>query len=659
MSVNEQCNEKQKIAFFVKEGNDTFLNAIIEALSSEYDTKKVVIPLAYDFSLIDKWMEWANICWFEWCDELVIYGSHLELAAKRTILCRLHSYEAFTYYPTKVQWDQIDTLIFVADHIRQYVIETFGVKGEKAVTIPNGVNMDLWEFKNQTHGFHIAYVGYINYKKGPLLLLQAFESIHRFDPRYKLFIAGEIQDPRYTLYFKQMIKELSLENHIFFEGWQHDLNAWLNDKHYILCCSVLESQNMSVMQAMAKGIRPLIHNFVGAKSIYSEEMIWNSVHELPGMLHAETYDSNTYRNYIDSHYSLKIQFKKINDLLHHVTVSSKSKPPSNMSKPTPTNHFNYNVYWNQRLNSNFSIESVGYWGLGTLYNQLLYKKRVDMLDLSFSKLFSRSKKLRILELGPGTGIFTDFFKDKGVSEYHAIDITKISTEKLTEKYPYFCFIHGDISEAQNYHGPYDLIFASNVLLHITSEDKFTNTIKNISEHLKSDGYCILLDPISIINAKSESQHVIIRDQSYIENVLQQHQLHLYAMLPLFYFMNYPFDRAILKTRAHLAYELFNCIGKLFLDTSISNDEKQLIGSYLIDREKQIIHKKGYGLSEKFLIIQKADPETSIQPSSDPFIDIEATNTTLESLRISLASLSLQSKEYLETIDSYLLRLESE
>ena len=101
--------------------------------------------------------------------------------------------------------------------------------------------------------------------KGPMLLLQAFKALIDKDSRYKLFIAGTFQDARYQLYFKQMIDELRLTDSVQFDGWQDDMNQYLEDKHYLICTSLLESQHMSAMEAMAKGIKPLIHNFTAQR----------------------------------------------------------------------------------------------------------------------------------------------------------------------------------------------------------------------------------------------------------------------------------------------------------------------------------------------------------------------------------------------------------
>lgn len=308
IDISDSTGSK-KIKVFVKTGLDTFIDDIIHDLSDKYDVKKVIVT---DLRQIDEEMPDADICWFEWCDELVIYGSKLTIAKDKKIICRLHSYEAFTDYPAKVNWDTVDKTIFVAEHIRDAVLEnTPSLLKEKTVIIPNGIVLDNYTFKNRKPGFKIAYVGYINYKKGPMLLLHTFKAIYDRDHRYKLYMAGTFQDGRDVLYFRQMIRELGLEGNVFYEGWQNDVNKWLNDKDYIICTSVLEGHPVGVMEGMAKGIKPLIHNFVGARKIFPQKYIWNTIGECIEQLITVDYFSNEYRQVIEKQYSKQHQMNNI------------------------------------------------------------------------------------------------------------------------------------------------------------------------------------------------------------------------------------------------------------------------------------------------------------------------------------------------------------
>ena len=79
LGITAVSSPKKKLAIFVKEGLDSFLGDIIQGLDEDYDTKKIIVN---DSKQIDDGMQWADICWFEWCDELVEYGSKHVLASK-------------------------------------------------------------------------------------------------------------------------------------------------------------------------------------------------------------------------------------------------------------------------------------------------------------------------------------------------------------------------------------------------------------------------------------------------------------------------------------------------------------------------------------------------------------------------------------------------
>lgn len=314
----------KRIAFFVKQGLDSFLEGVIQGLADIYETRKITVS---EYTQIDEGIEWADFVWFEWCDDLVIYGSKLAVSSNKKIICRLHSYEAFTNYPREVSWENVDKIIFVSEHIRDFLIEKLQLDKSKTIIMPNGINTDRWTYSEREPGFRIAYVGYINYKKGPMLLLHAFKAIYDKNPNYQLHIAGQFQDDRDVLYFRQMIKEFGLEKNVIFEGWQDNLDVWLENKNYILCTSILESQNMSVMQAMAKGIKPVIHNFVGARSIYSSKYIWNTIENAVDMIEDDNYNSAEYFNFIRSNYSFDKEISALKELLHSLNneISDKDK----------------------------------------------------------------------------------------------------------------------------------------------------------------------------------------------------------------------------------------------------------------------------------------------------------------------------------------------
>lgn len=348
-SIAASINET-KIAFFIKAGLDNFIDDIILGLMDDYFVQKIIVT---DFKQIDEGMQWADICWFEWCDELVIYGSRHELAREKKLVCRLHSYEAFTDYIFNVNWENIDKIIFVAKHIFEIVNNKLNnAISSKSIVIPNGIDLNKYTFKERQKGFNIAYVGYINYKKGPMLLLQLFKSLYDKDNRYKLYIAGQFQDERYVLYFNQMIKEMGLEEHVIFDGWQKDINSWLEDKNYILSCSITEGHPVAIMEAMAKGIKPVIHNFVGARNIYPIKYLWNTIDEAIEIILRSDYDSVEYRDFISSNYSIEKEISEIKKVI--VSLDRMPKKNREMSVVDLVHKVNSLVQNNYSVNNDFT-----------------------------------------------------------------------------------------------------------------------------------------------------------------------------------------------------------------------------------------------------------------------------------------------------------------
>ncbi|MDU5111504.1 MAG: methyltransferase domain-containing protein [Clostridium sp.] len=599
LEKNNRSYNKKKIVFFDK-GDDKFIKDIIESLSNDYETKKITVT---NLRQIDIWMEWADICWFEWCDELVIYGSNSVLAPDKKIICRLHRYEAFTDYPSRVKWENIDKLIIVTEHLRLILRQT--VKNIEdivdIVTVNNGVNIDKIEFIEKNKGFNIGYVGYLHQRKNPILLLQIIKKLISVDKRYKLYIAGIFQDPLLRLYWDYQIKEMNLENNIIFDGWQEDITSWLRDKNYILSTSIHESFGYGIAEAMCNGTKPIIHNFVFSEEIWDRKYVFNTIDDAVSMIRSNNYNSMEYRNYIEDNYSLDKQVVLTKDLI--LNIDKKSE-------------FNYSEYWNSRLNNKFDIEGVGYIGLGRIYNKYLYKSRFDILHKLENITFKNHNKANVLELGPGIGMFTEYFYKKNIN-YTGIDISERAISELTKKYKGFKFILGDISEKSNYgECKYDFIFTADVLLHLTNENKYKELISILSQSLSDEGYIMIFDSISTTKAESKSKHLVIRDINYIKLLLDENDLELVEMLPVTFFMNYPYDKILLNKGAELAEKIFFKVQEIFSDNSIDDKDKEKIGEFLYLLDKKALLENLPGLSQKVVLIKKKSNNKNINEKID-------------------------------------------
>lgn len=320
-SINKN---KSKLAIICLPGLESFLGDIINFLRTRCEVK---VCYSTNVQEIDTTITWSNIVWLEWANELTInLTNHPENILKdKYTICRLHSYEAFEGFAGKINWTNISDLIFVAEHIKNIVIQQVPDLPKLVNNIhiiPNGIDLAKFSFKDRNRGKNIAFVGSLNSKKGPMLLLHAFRELVQRDNGYRLFMAGEVQDGRYPLYFSQMMQEMGLESNIQFDGWTKNINSWLEDKQYIICTSVLEGHPVGLMEAMARGLKPLIHNFVGARGIYPEKFIWNTIPEFVRMAMEDNYDSTEYRSFIESNYSLDKQIESIYTIITQMCKGS-------------------------------------------------------------------------------------------------------------------------------------------------------------------------------------------------------------------------------------------------------------------------------------------------------------------------------------------------
>jgi glycosyltransferase involved in cell wall biosynthesis len=150
--------------------------------------------------------------------------------------------------------------------------------------------------------------------KNPAFVLQCMQKLHYMDPEYRLFFGGLFQDETLEQYLRHMVGILGLGEVVFFNGPQEDVRSWLEDKHYIVSTSLIESQGMGLLEAMACGLKPVIHNFPGAEQIFPSGFLFNIAEEFCQHILSEQYESQTYRRFVEENYALKDQLPKINKI---------------------------------------------------------------------------------------------------------------------------------------------------------------------------------------------------------------------------------------------------------------------------------------------------------------------------------------------------------
>lgn len=256
-----------------------------------------------------------NTVWIEWADGTAIKytNEHAEELKGKNVIVRLHAVEAYMGWYLKINWAVVSHLIVVSEHIKRKIITQIP-KNVKIHVIPNAIDLDKWTFSCRNHGNNIAIVGHFQADKGSLFL----PHIAALLPEHTFHVLGQVRinpQQRDGEYFYHNLKPFVEQ--VRFYGHQLDVNKWYEDNkiNYLLCPSLSESFNVSIGEAMAKGIKPIISNFLGAKEIWMPETVYDTIDKIPEMCSIiSKYSSETYKNWVKEHYDTNLVVSQVQRL---------------------------------------------------------------------------------------------------------------------------------------------------------------------------------------------------------------------------------------------------------------------------------------------------------------------------------------------------------
>ena len=288
---------------FCKKGIDSFIKDF-----NFFD--KFIIEQS-NISDIDSAIIKADLIWLEWADDLTAYiiNKIKQYGLHPKIIVRLHSYEVFVpHYINIIDWQYVDTLIFVSEYIQKLFNEKYSINVNQTV-IHNGVNLNKFKFKQHKANLinpKIAVVAAVNGKKNLQLLPFLLETLPE---QTTIDIAGAIQEERYYRYIKHATNKINFVGHI------DNIIDFYHFHDYLISTSVHEGLPYNIMEAMATGLKPFILYFPYADKLFPKELVFNTLKEFKNLFYSTDYNSQFYRDFIKEHYSLEKQIEKIKNLL--------------------------------------------------------------------------------------------------------------------------------------------------------------------------------------------------------------------------------------------------------------------------------------------------------------------------------------------------------
>ncbi len=282
-------------------------------------------PVRQEVNIND--MNRSDILFSMWCDETLIGLTH---KFDKPIYTYIRSYEVYFDYAKKVDWSKIKGIFFCSKHVQRLANHKFQslIKGIPQYYIPNWIDVSEWPFKQNINNHRIAMVCHLNSKKNIPLALQVAMML---PDSYSLYLAGGLQDEMigyYIDYFGHLLNgKFRYIGKVPFEK----MKDFMSDKDYIISTSLKEGCPMNVLEGMASGLKPVIHNWPGALDLFPQRWVFNTIDEAKQIIQSEDYNPEEYRQFgIDNH-NPKLA-DKIVEVVRNYCISNNKKIDFNCLK---------------------------------------------------------------------------------------------------------------------------------------------------------------------------------------------------------------------------------------------------------------------------------------------------------------------------------------
>ncbi len=148
-------------------------------------------------------------------------------------------------------------------------------------------------------------------------------------------------------------------------------------------------------------------------------------------------------------------------------------------------------YWSDRFAKyGGALRGAGHEGLSEEENEEMYREAAR----TFTNLCAQEgvdlPNARVLDIGCGTGFYTELLHNLGVRRYVGMDVAEVLLPGLAGRFPEYEFRRGDITE-DKVEGEFDLVLMIDVIEHIVEESKFSRAMENVKSCMSDRGAFIV------------------------------------------------------------------------------------------------------------------------------------------------------------------------
>lgn len=259
-----------------------------------------------------KWLDLGGPIDFNWPDVVLSMWADNNTAEfskkpKIPLFTYVRSYEV--YYGgliESINWQNIKGIFFCSPDVQRLFMLKYRklMNGQPQYVVNNWLDPNEFPFKNRNVGFktNIGMLASIFWKKNYPMALQIMNALPE---AYQLHLAGELQDEMVMAYIGNMIVKLGLQDRVFYHGKIpfNEVANFLEDMSFILSTSIKEGCPMNVLEAMAMGIKPVVHTWPGAENFFKKEWLFRTVEEAKEIIMGDYGESYEYRKMIEDKHS--------------------------------------------------------------------------------------------------------------------------------------------------------------------------------------------------------------------------------------------------------------------------------------------------------------------------------------------------------------------
>lgn len=205
------------------------------------------------------------------------------------------------------------------------------------------------------------------------------------------------------------------------------------------------------------------------------------------------------------------------------------------------NKFDPRAYWESRLERMYTLEGVGYRGLGVGYNWWFYRVAAKVFRRAATSLEVNLADAKVLDVGSGTGFYIEQWKRLGAKSITGCDITSVAVERLRQRHAEIDFELFDIgSTSLKFPNPFDIVSAMAVLFHIVDDQRYQQALHNLYRLLRPGGYMLYSDNF-LHKGRYEAMHHVSRSLREVEQMMLETGFTIISRRPMYVLMNYPVD----------------------------------------------------------------------------------------------------------------------